>query len=65
MSQSAHFGTSIEFESRTRGADGWVRKMATGLPDWTTSVSSPASSRSERTIASKLAQSRAALPVPP
>jgi len=25
---------------RTRGAYGWVRKMPTGFPDWTRSVSS-------------------------
>ena len=38
---------------RTRGAHGWVRTTPTGLPDWTSSVSSSPSARSSRTIASK------------
>ena len=49
----------------TRGAHSWVRSTPTGLPDCTSSVSSSARSRSVRTIASKAAQLRAALPEPP
>jgi hypothetical protein len=65
VSQSAHFGTSMLFEIRTRGANEWVRKTATGLPDCTSSVSSSRRSRSEATIASNASQLRAARPVPP
>src|SRR5438270_13133149 len=50
---------------RTRGAHSCVRKMPTGLPLWTSRVSSCARLRSERTIASKASQLRAARPVPP
>src|SRR6267142_1462113 len=42
-----------------------VRNLPTGLPDWTSSVSSLSSSRSERTIASNASQLLAARPVPP
>ncbi len=49
----------------TRGASSWVRKIATGLPDCTSKVSSSFSVLRERTIWSKLFQSRAALPRPP
>jgi len=52
VSHVAHAGTSIEFAMRTRGAPGWVVNTPTGLPDWTSSVSSASSARSERTIAS-------------
>src|SRR6266511_4199267 len=65
VSQVAHFGTSIEFEISTRGAAGWVRNTPTGLPDWTSRVSSSPRPRSVRTIASNDSQSRAAFPVPP
>src|SRR4029079_3316733 len=49
----------------TRGARSCVRNTATGLPDWTTSVSSAPSAVSDRTMPSNAAQLRAALPVPP
>ena len=41
---------------RTRGAHGCVRSTPTGLPDWTSSVSSSSSRRSSRTIASNASQ---------
>ena len=65
MSQSAHFGTSIEFEISTRGTDGCVRNTPTGFPDWISRVSSSASDRRARTIASNASHERAARPVPP
>ena len=65
MSQSAHFGTSIEFEINTRGAMACVRNTPTGLPDCTSSVSSSRSVCSVRTIASYASHDRAARPVPP
>ena len=37
----------------TRGASGCVRNLPTALPDWTSSVSSPSSARSSRTMTSK------------
>jgi hypothetical protein len=49
----------------TRGASACVRNTPTGLPDWTSSVSSSSSLSSVATIASKLCQSRAARPMPP
>ena len=49
----------------TRGAISWVSNTPTGLPLWTSSVSSSLRRRSVRTMASKLFQSRAALPAPP
>ena len=49
----------------TRGASEWVRKTPTGLPDWTSRVSSASSSRSAATIASYDSRFRAALPIPP
>ena len=49
----------------TRGAPGWVRNTPTGLPDCTSSVSSPSRSFSEATMASNDAQLRAARPDPP
>ena len=64
-SQVAHRPTKLALAMRTRGAWQWVRKTPTGLPDWTSSVSSSSSSRSAATMASKAAQLRAALPVPP
>ena len=64
-SQVAQRGTSKLFAISTRGAYSWVRKMPTGFPDWTSSVSSSCSRRSAATIAWKEGQSRAALPVPP
>ena len=45
-SQVAQAGTSSALAMRTRGAHGCVRKTATGLPDWTTSVSSCSRRRS-------------------
>ena len=50
---------------RTRGESTVVRNTPTGLPDCTSSVSSSPSARSAVRIASKLGQSRAALPMPP
>ncbi len=64
-SQVAHCGTRLELAIRTRGAHSWVRKTPTGLPDWTSSVSSSPRSRSEATMASKASQLRAARPEPP
>src|SRR4051812_40072083 len=55
----------LEFAISTRGASAWVRKTPTGLPDWTSSVSSSWSSRNAPTMRSKLSQSRAARPMPP
>jgi hypothetical protein len=55
----------LELAISTRGAHSCVRKTPTGLPDWTSSVSSPASVRSVRTIASNASHERAARPVPP
>ena len=47
------------------GAHSWVRSTPTGLPDWTSMVSSSRSVVSVRTMASNAAQLRAARPVPP
>ena len=58
-------GTRFEFAMSTRGAHSCVRMTPTGRPDCTSSVSSSPRVVSVRVIASKLAQSRAALPVPP
>jgi hypothetical protein len=41
-------GTRLELAISTRGAHSWVRKTPTGLPDWTSSVSSSSRSCSER-----------------
>ena len=49
----------------TRGAISCVWKTPTGLPDCTSRVSSSLRRRSVATMASKLSQSRAALPAPP
>src|SRR4029453_11059059 len=64
-SQVAHSGTSRELASSTLGAKLWVRNTPTGLPDWTSRVSSPPSRRRGATIRSKAAHSRAAPPGPP
>jgi hypothetical protein len=61
----AQWGTSIELAMSTRGASAWLRNTATGLPDWTRSVSSSPSRLRVSTIASKHSQLRAALPEPP
>src|SRR5439155_4681964 len=65
FSQVAHAGTSIALLISTRGAHSCVRKIPTGFPDWMRSVSSDSKACRLRTIASKHAQLRAALPVPP
>src|SRR5450756_636749 len=65
VSQLAHLPTRFELAIRTRGAHSCVRKTPTGLPDWTSSVSSFSRARSSRTMASKASQERAARPVPP
>ena len=57
--------TRLELAISTRGAHSWVRRTPTGRPDWTSRVSSSASVGQRATMASKLRQSRAALPVPP
>ena len=49
--QVAHSGTSSELAMSTRGAHSWVRNTPTGLPDWTSSVSSDSRSRSVATMA--------------
>src|SRR5579863_5916361 len=64
-SQVAHCGTRFELAMSTRGAHSCVRMTPTGLPDWTSMVSSSRSEVSVRTIASNAFQLRAALPVPP
>jgi hypothetical protein len=63
--QVAQSPTRFELAISTRGAHSWVRITPTGRPDWTSIVSSSLSVVRVRTIASKLPQSRAALPVPP
>src|SRR5215207_9900391 len=63
--QSAHSGTRRELAIRTRGAQGCVLKTATGFPDWTSNVSSSSSPCRVLTMAQKLSQFLAALPVPP
>ena len=63
--QVAQSPTRLELAISTRGAHSWVRITPTGRPDWTSMVSSSRSVVRVRTMASKLAQSRAALPVPP
>ena len=63
--QVAQSPTRLELAISTRGAHSCVRITPTGLPDWTSSVSSSRSAVSSRVMASKLAQLRAALPVPP
>src|SRR3989449_5500871 len=65
FSQVAHAGTSIALLMSTRGAHSCVRKIPTGLPDWMSRVSSDSKACRLRTMASKQAQLRAALPVPP
>src|ERR1035437_2874938 len=65
VSQLAHLPTRFELAIRTRGAHSCVRKTPTGLPDWTSSVSSFSKRRNSRTMASKASQERAARPVPP
>src|SRR3954469_6429413 len=50
----AHFGTMLALAISTRGANSWVRRTPTGLPLWTSKVSSGAIVRSVSTIASKL-----------
>src|SRR4051794_38521974 len=64
-SQFPHSGTRLELAIRTRGAHSCVRKTPTGLPDWTSIVSSLPSVVSVRTIASYASHDRAARPVPP
>ena len=49
----------------TRGAQAWVVNTPTGLPDWTSSVSSSASVVRAAQMASKASHERAARPVPP
>ena len=63
--QLAQSGTRLELAISTRGAHSWVRSTPTGRPDTTSMVSSAASPRRVATMAWKLGQSRAALPVPP
>ena len=63
--QVAQSPTRFEFAISTRGAHSWVRSTPTGRPDCTSSVSSCRRSVRVRQMASKLAQSRAARPVPP
>jgi hypothetical protein len=55
----------LELAISTRGASAWVLKTPTGLPDWTSNVSSASSRRSVSTMRSKACQSRAARPMPP
>ncbi len=63
--QFAQSPTRLELAISTRGAHSWVRRTPTGLPDWTSMVSSSRSSVSVRTMASNAAHDRAARPVPP
>jgi hypothetical protein len=55
----------LELAISTRGASACVLNTPTGLPDWTSRVSSSSSRSSVSTILSKLSQSRAARPMPP
>ena len=64
-SQVAQRGTSSALAISTRGASAWVRNTPTGLPDWTSSVSSSPKARRLATRRSKASHERAALPVPP
>src|SRR5690348_6806120 len=64
-SQLAQSPTRLELAINTRGAHSWVRKTPTGLPLWTSMVSSFSSERSVLTRASYDSQLRAAFPVPP
>ena len=50
-SQVAHCGTRLELAMSTRGAHSWVRNTPTGLPDWTSRVSSSSRSCSVAMIA--------------
>ena len=61
----AQSGTRLEFAISTRGAHSWVRMTPTGLPDWTSLVSSSRSDVRVATMASNDCQLRAARPVPP
>ena len=63
--QVAQSPTRFELAISTRGAHSCVVSTPTGLPDWTSSVSSSPSVVSVRTIASYASHDRAALPVPP
>jgi hypothetical protein len=65
VSHVAHCGTRFELAISTRGACSCVSKTATGLPDWTSSVSVSPSVVSSRLIVARLVLSRAALPIPP
>ena len=65
VSHVDHLGTRCELAISTLGARRWVLMTPTGLPDWTSSVSSFSNSRSDSMMASKHSQSLAALPVPP
>src|SRR3954454_18585010 len=58
-SQVGHSGTRLELAISTRGDHSCVRNTPTGLPDWTSSVSSPSSWRSVATIASNASHERA------
>jgi MoxR-like ATPase len=58
-------GTRLELAMRTRGAHSWVRSTPTGLPDWTSRVSSSPRVTRVRQMASNASQLRAARPVPP
>jgi hypothetical protein len=55
----------LELAISTRGASVCVRKTPTGLPDWTSSVSSSLRVFNEATMLSKSFQVRAARPMPP
>ena len=64
-SHVAHFGTSSELAINTRGALSCVRNTPTGLPDWTSSVSSSRNRSSVRTMSRSAWCERAARPEPP
>ena len=63
--QFAQSPTRLELAISTRGAHSCVRITPTGLPDWTSMVSSSRRRLSVAIIASNAAQDRAARPVPP
>src|SRR5512146_3190801 len=64
-SHVAQCGTRFELAISTLGASRCVLNTATGLPDWTSSVSSSSRFFSDSRIASNASQERAACPRPP
>ena len=61
-SHVAHLGTNCELEMSTRGESLWVFKMPTGLPLWTSNVSSFSSTFNAAMMLSSASRLRAAFP---